>query len=174
MIHNNDNSTYQLDNVEDDITFGDPDIISQTTKCLGMSWIPRTYMFDYHSYESLSELEGKVLKLTKRGISSIIPRIYDPTVLLQPFILKGKLILQQTWVYRSKDGKDLGWDDKLPEEIKNRWLKWLNEIKEASKFQVDRYIFKGLKIIPNRQKITLHGFSDAVELLWGILTICFL
>ena len=70
-------------------------------------------------------------------------------------------------MYRSKDGKDLGWDDKLPEEIKNRWMKWLNEIKEASKFQVDRYIFKGLKVIPNRQEITLHGFSDAGETSWG-------
>ena len=113
---------------ESNITFGDPDIISQTTKCLGMTFCPKTDIFNYNSYEELSTLEGKALKLTKRGISSIIPRIYDPTGLLQPFILKGKLILQQTWVYRSKDGKDLGWDDKLPEEMKNRWLKWLNEI----------------------------------------------
>ena len=119
---------------ESNITFGDPDIISQTTKCLGMTFCPKTDIFNYNSYEELSTLEGKALKLTKRGISSIIPRIYDPTGLLQPFILKGKLILKQTWVYRSKAGKDLGWDDKLPEEIKNRWLKWLNEIKEESKF----------------------------------------
>ena len=103
---------------ESNITFGDPDIISQTTKCLGMTFCPKTDIFNYSSYEQLSTLEGKALKLTKRGMSSIIPRIYDPTGLLQPFILKGKLILQQTWVYRSKDGKDLGWDDKLPEEIK--------------------------------------------------------
>ena len=64
---------------ESNITFGDPDIISQTTKCLGMTFCPMTDMFNYHSYEELSKLEGKALKLTKRGISSIILKIYDPT-----------------------------------------------------------------------------------------------
>ena len=81
--------------IEDpNITFWDPNIISQTTKCLGMTFCPKTDIFNYNSYEELSRIEGKSLKLTKRGISSIIPRIYDPTGLLQPFILKGKLILQ--------------------------------------------------------------------------------
>ena len=60
--------------------------------------MPRSDIPNYSSYEELSKLEGKVLKPTKRGISSIIPRIYDPTGLLQPFLIKGKLILQQTWV----------------------------------------------------------------------------
>ena len=64
---------------ESNITFGDPDIISQTTKCLGMTFCPKTDIFNYNGYEELSTLEGKALKLTKRGISSIIPRIYDPT-----------------------------------------------------------------------------------------------
>ena len=101
-------------------------------------------------------------------MSSIIPRIYDPTGLLQSFILKGKLILLQTQVYKNKDGKALGWDDKLPEEIKGRWLKWVAEIKDAAKFEVNRYIFKGLKHVPDRKSVTLHGFSDAGENAWGI------
>ena len=85
---------------DSNIAFGDPDIISQATKFLCMTFCPKTDIFNYNSYEELSRLEGKALKLTKRGISSGIPRIYDPTGLLQSFILKGKLILQQTWVYR--------------------------------------------------------------------------
>ena len=145
----------------ENITFGDPDIISQTTKCLGMTFCPKTDVFNYNSYEELSKLEGKAIKMTKRGILSIIPRIWDPTGLLQPFILKGKLTLQQAWVYRTKEGKSLGWDDNLPEELKNRWIKWINEIKHASKFQVNRYIFKGLNKIPDRKLLSLHGFSDA-------------
>ena len=30
---------------EDRISFGDPDIISQTTKCLVMSWVPKADTF---------------------------------------------------------------------------------------------------------------------------------
>ena len=162
-------SPYEEVNKEDiDITFGDPDIISQGTKCLGMSWIPKKDVFNYSSYKGLSEIEEKSLKLTKRGISSLIPKIYDPTGLLQPFILKGKLILQQTWVYKSSKGEPLGWDDKLPEEIKNQWLKWVMEIKEAAKFEVNRYLFKTLNNVPSRKKLSLHGFSDAGEKAWGV------
>ena len=95
MIPKEELSPYE--EIEDpNITFGDPDIISQTTKCLGMTFYPKTDIFNYDSYEELSRIEGKSPKLTKRGISSIIPRIYDPNGLLLPFILKSKLILQQT------------------------------------------------------------------------------
>ena len=151
-----------------DITFGDPEIISQSTKCLGMSWTPKTDVLNYNTYESLSQLEGKALKLTKRGISSVIPRIYDPTGLLQPFILKGKLILQSAWTYRKENGDALDWDDNLPEEIKNRWLKWIAEIKDVSKFEVSRYLFKNISHVPDRNKLYLHGFADAGEQAWGI------
>ena len=43
-------SSYE--NVHDtDLTFGDPEIISQTTKCLGMKISPKTHIFNCHSYE---------------------------------------------------------------------------------------------------------------------------
>ena len=50
---------------DSNITFGDPDIISQTTKCLVMTFCPRADIFNHNSYEELSALEGKGLKLTK-------------------------------------------------------------------------------------------------------------
>ena len=131
-----------------EIIFGDPEIVSLTTKCLGMSWTPKEDMLHYNSYAELSKLNGKALKLTKRGISSVIPRIYDPTGLLQPFIVKGKLILQAAWIYKDEKGNSLGWDDALPEEIKTKWLKWIAEIEEVSKFKVERYIFKTEKTAP--------------------------
>ena len=65
-------------------------------------------MLHYNSYAELSKLNGKAFKLTKRGISSVIPRIYDPTGLLQPFIVKGKLILQAAWIYKDGNGNSLG------------------------------------------------------------------
>ena len=156
----------EIQDEENNITFSDPAIISKTTKCLGMSWTPKEDILHYSTYAELSS--DTKLKQTKRGISSVIPRIYDPTGLLQPFIIKGKLILQAAWTQTNKSGKPLGWDDPLPEEIKNKWLKWIEEIKEAAKFQVDRYIFKNSKTIPLMEEIYLHVFTDAGENAWGI------
>ena len=51
---------------DSNVTFGDPEIISQTTKCLGMTFCPKTDVFNYHSYEELSKLEGKALIKQKR------------------------------------------------------------------------------------------------------------
>ena len=42
------------------------------------------------------------------------------------------------------------------------------EIKEAAKFEVNRYLFKTLKNVPSRNKLSLHGFSDAGEKAWGV------
>ena len=56
-------------NIRDtDITYGSPDIISQTTKCFGMKFCPKTDMSNYYSYEELSKLEGKALKLLQKEV----------------------------------------------------------------------------------------------------------
>ena len=46
----------------DNITFSDPEVMSKTAKCMGMSWTTNTYGLRYNSYKDLSELEGKSLK----------------------------------------------------------------------------------------------------------------
>ena len=76
--------------------------------------------------------------------------------------------MQAAWVYKDKKEKSLGWDDILPDEIANRWMKWVKEIKEAVKFQVHRYIFKNVTKIPTTNQLELHGFADAGEQAWGI------
>ena len=151
---------------ENDITFNDPEVVSQTTKCLGMTWTPKEDVFHYKTYENLEEERSK--RFTKRGISSLIPSIYDPTGLLQPFIIQGKLILQSAWTHKDKNGKSLNWDDALPEEIKEPWIKWIKDIKEISKFTTNRYLFKNMEEIPTRDKLYLHCFADAGQNAWGI------
>ena len=121
------------DNVGE-ITFQGPDIITSQPKLLGMTWTPKRDIFHYNTYENL--LENKKIKYSRRGISSINPSIYDPTGLLQPFTIRGKLILQKTWTYRNEDGRGLNWDDTLPDEIRNEWENWLQDIPKVSKMQV--------------------------------------
>ena len=81
--------------------------------------------------------------------------------------MKGKLILQDTWTFKCGKGEPLSWDDRLPPEIEHRWLKWIREIKECSKFQVGRYIFKNLNYVPTTNALELHAYSDAGDLCWG-------
>ena len=77
--------------------------------------------------------------------------------------------MQSAWTYKTPDGKSLECDDPLPEEINNRWLKWVQEIKEVSKFVVSRYIYKSVKNrIPTIEEVSLHTYTDAGEQAWGI------
>ncbi len=53
---------------------------------------------------------------SKGGISCILPSIYDPVGIIQPYIVEGKIFLQKTWCY----GKDqvMQWDNALPQQKK--------------------------------------------------------
>ena len=131
-----------------------------------MTWSPKEGLFHYKTYENLEEERSK--KLTKRRISSPIPSIYDPTGLLQPFIVQGKLILQSAWTYKDKKGKSLNWDDTLPDEVKDPWMKWIKDIKEISQFTTNRYIFKILEVPPSREDLYLHCLADAGKKAWSV------
>ena len=62
---------------------------SLKTKFLGVYWSPSKDMLHYESYNTL--MTKKKPKFTKRGISSIVPALYDPTGLIQPYIVDGKI-----------------------------------------------------------------------------------
>ena len=53
-----------------------------------MSWDPKEDKLHYRSYENLKE--QKQPKYTKRGISALIPSLYDPCGLMMPFINEEK------------------------------------------------------------------------------------
>ncbi|XP_018405678.1 PREDICTED: uncharacterized protein LOC108782026 [Cyphomyrmex costatus] len=78
---------------------------NESTKTLGLSWSSAKDELVYQI-----EVEPG-LEPTKRFVSAMIARIYDPLGLLGPSIIIVKMILQQLW--RSK----LSWDDPLPTEM---------------------------------------------------------
>ena len=107
-----------------------------------MCWSPKEDTLHYKSYDKLSETKNP--PKTKRGISSIVPSIYDPLGILQPYIIEGKMLLQSAWCYVGEDEKGLDWDDPLPKEIENDFQSWLGKLKMASKLQMFRYLFHEL------------------------------
>ncbi|XP_050547994.1 uncharacterized protein LOC126909605 [Daktulosphaira vitifoliae] len=75
------------------------------TKVLGLQWHDAG---DYFYYVPRIE---SVLVTTKRGVLSLIARLFDPLGLLSPCIMLAKSIMQRTWQL------SLGWDEKLPDDI---------------------------------------------------------
>eukprot|EP00794_Sanderia_malayensis_P008645 gene8645-biopygen6924 len=87
---------------------------------------------------------------TKRVVLSTIGRIYDPIGIAAPALLTGKQI------FREICERKIPWDAVLPDDIKNRWIKWLKNL--PSELTIPRAI-----ALQQQQTtaIELHGFADA-------------
>ena len=98
---------------------------------------------------------------TRRGVLSVVNSIYDPLGLAAPFVLVGKLLLQQLIILGKKKQKDkpLGWDDPLPDDLELRWRCWKDELPALEEVSVDRcYHPKNFGRVTRNE---LHAFADA-------------
>ena len=96
---------------------------------------------------------------TRRGLLSVVSSVYDSLGIAAPVILPANAILQDLC------RKRLEWDDPIPTEEKERWLKWLKDLPKLGRFLVDR-CFKP----QNFRKTMLlqrHHFSDASQQGYG-------
>ena len=99
--------------------------------------------------------------LTKRVILSIISSIYDLFGFLSPYVIRGKILMQEIWKLQ------IGWDEAVPLNIKNSFLKWYDEFKQIADVSIPRFLFSNRANRPN--EIDLHGFCDASEKAYGAL-----
>jgi hypothetical protein len=83
---------------------------SPTLKTLGGFW-------DSHEDTILYSVETKtsMSHITKRSISSVIARIYDPLGLFAPVIVRAKILLQRVWALK------VDWDESLPSDLHSEW-----------------------------------------------------
>ena len=90
---------------------------------------------------------------------SILSSFYNPQGLASPFILKGKVILQDL----CQEG--LHWEKQLSEEYMKKWEACKRELYDLVKISLGRCIepSNSWKII----NISLHKFSDASEIGYG-------
>ena len=94
--------------------------------------------------------------------------IYDPVGLIHPFIVKGKLLLQESFNNKGLNNDSLKWDDNVPKELADKWEDWIEDIETVSTFKVKRYLFEELAELPKREEMFLHTFGDAGGKCWGI------
>jgi len=89
--------------------------------------------------------------LTRRGMLSIISRIYDPLGFISPVIVTARTLFQETCRLR------LGWDEVLPSSLIGRWKHWISGLSRLFQFSLPRCL-KGEVGLYNRKE--LHVFSD--------------
>lgn len=123
---------------------------NETIKALGICWEPEadTLRFDSH----ISPCDEPP---TKRSILSCISRLFDPLGLIAPVIVKSKLLMQELWLL------SCGWDDAVPDSVRQKWDGIRSELPTISTYRADRYAF-----LPNAS-VQLHVFSDASEVAYG-------
>lgn len=114
-------------------------------KILGLIWNP---VVDVLSFKV--QLETRVI--TKRSILSEIARLFDPLGLICPVIFMGKWLIQHLWQL------GLGWDDRPPDDVCQKWEQFRQELPLLSKLSFTREL-----MVDSATTIQLHGFSDASE-----------
>ena len=122
------------------------------TKVLGVAWNPRD---DTLFLRQPKDLEPLKQFPTKRSISSVTAKVaYDPLGLVTPYVIRGKIILQQLW----KD--QVTWDAKVRNEVADDWSRWVDEMKHLESVRFPRFVG-----VPELAE--LHGFSDASAKAYG-------
>lgn len=134
----------------DPLTF-DQDDASQV---LGMRW---NYGKDYFSF-AISNFK---MIPTKRGVLSMIARIFDPLGLLIPSTFYAKAIMQRVWLAH------IGWYDQLPPDLAEEWFDFYHSLRWLTVIEILSYIGCSAGC-----KYELCGFCDASEK--GYATVAYL
>ncbi|XP_052378933.1 uncharacterized protein LOC127931174 [Oncorhynchus keta] len=121
-------------------------------RALGIRWNIESDAFTFR-------VTVKNRPLTRRGILSTVSSIYDPLGFRAPFVLKAKQILQVLCKLKC------GWDEVIPEEHSISWQRWLSELDQLSRFQIDRCMMP--ENFGQVKTAQLHHFGDASEQGYG-------
>ncbi|XP_055909824.1 uncharacterized protein LOC129944422 [Eupeodes corollae] len=126
---------------EKPLRINDADII----KTLGIKWNPSSDELQY----VIPEIKLNQ-KITKRIILSELSTLFDPLGLVNPVVVKGKILLQSLWV------KKTDWDESVQARIFTEWEAFRNHLKELELVKVPRYVLS-----LRSRNTQIHGFSDA-------------
>ncbi|XP_041450115.1 uncharacterized protein LOC121404526 [Drosophila obscura] len=129
------------DDVEKFLRFHDG---SDITKTLGLAWDPASDQLLF----ALSALDSNS-RPSKRSVLSTIARFYDPLGLINPFIVRCKIFLQQLW------REHLDWDESLPTALHSTWIDLRNSLASISRISFPRVVHHSSTIVE------VHGFCDA-------------
>ena len=117
-----------------------------TTKILGLTWNSTSDTLSL-SIEKMIRERDSITKITK---------LFDPLGFVEPITVKAKIMIQDLWK------QTLSWDESLPDEQKEQWLKWTDDIHNLTSIEVPRQYF-----FANVTKTQLHIFCDSSQQAYG-------
>ena len=120
-------------------------------KVLGINWDIEKDLFGF-DFDEIVQL-AKDLKFTKRNLLKINATLFDPLGLISPITLQGKLLFKLLCIDKSD------WDDELDDIIKQKFLKFLNDLKIIKQISMSRFIYGAFK--EQICNIELHCFCDS-------------
>ena len=125
-----------------------------TEGVLGIKWEPDVDVFRFDAIQIMVDET-----VTKRNVLSMISKIFDPVGLLTPFTVKLKVFMRKIWAMAPK----LGWDERLPTNLKSEWEVLAEEMSSISTIAFKR------AITPEdaQSKPVLVVFSDGSENAYG-------
>ncbi|XP_075990316.1 uncharacterized protein LOC142985966 [Anticarsia gemmatalis] len=118
----------------------------ESQKTLGLGWNTTTDTFSFNW-----NLDSKQFQPTKRCLLSEISKLYGPLGWLSPITVTAKLLFQRVWITK------IGWDETLPTDISDEWVKLKHELPVVKNIQLYRWIGG------TESNLELLGFCDASE-----------
>lgn len=129
----------------------------QTEKILGMHWKNDSdeLVFDLKFHKVPEAVLNQKRNPTKREMLSLAMSIFDPLGLIADHQVYAKVMIQETF------NLPIGWDDAVPDCLRERWYQWQSTLKEVANVRVPRcYFFQDSR---KEDKLELHVFVDASE-----------
>lgn len=105
---------------------------SLTERVLGVWWNSESDTFTFQvKFSRVSEdiVNGQKIP-TKREVLKFLMSIFDPLGFITHFTVKAKILLQSIW----RSG--ISWDDKISEELNEKWLGWISELQNITDVKI--------------------------------------
>ncbi|XP_062556945.1 uncharacterized protein LOC134221776 [Armigeres subalbatus] len=135
---------------------------SNLERVLGIVWNPVSDQFAFLAKlrDGLTPYMTGQRRPTKRVVMSSVMSLFDPLGMLAPFVIHGKMLIQDLW----RSGSD--WDHPIDDESNEKWHRWIRRLPEIEYVKVSRYYFqKSNQVYYN--SLQLHVFVDASKDAYG-------
>ena len=132
-------------------------------RILGINWNIEKNLFLFDFDEIIQST--KDLKFTKRNLLKINATLFDPLGFISLITIQGKLLFKLLCIDKSD------WDDELNDIIKQKFLKFLNDLKNIKQISMSRFIYGAFK--EQICNIELHCFCDSsLQAYSSVIYIC--